>query len=142
MCSQMLFTLKWRDSLQKIEQHQSVCPLFSMFNITGCKFAALKENTLFKIITVSRWSTHLGGFLMERSRYPSNGKTLREAPPSSPKPCVGSLPSTTSIGYHAHQKIECPRPYPDHGPPIGKRYLWWLLDKFYQKICLPQKCGA
>ena len=44
-----------------IGHHQKFCFLFSISNLTCCKFVALKENTLtlFKIITVTRPSTFL-----------------------------------------------------------------------------------
>ena len=42
----MLLTLKWMDNLQQIEHHQKICHLFFVFNLTCCKFVALKEKSL------------------------------------------------------------------------------------------------
>ena len=42
----MIFTLKWMDNLQQIENHQGIGHLFSVFNLTSCKSVALKENSL------------------------------------------------------------------------------------------------
>ena len=38
--------LEWMDNLTKIKHHQRFCYLFSIFNLTCCKFVALKENNL------------------------------------------------------------------------------------------------
>ena len=72
----MLLTLKWMDNLRQTECHQRICHLLFIFNLTRCKFVALKVNTLtlLKIIAVNRPSTLLSVFLMRKSGCPANGE--------------------------------------------------------------------
>ena len=90
----MVLTLKLMDNLQQIECHQRICHLFFIFNLTCCKFVALKENTL----------THF--FQNQFSLWGDQDVTLREsiwAPPSKTKslnfPLLLGITPTKTLGF-------------------------------------------
>ena len=70
-------TLKWMDNLKENKHYHSFWHLFSIFNLTYCKFVLWKITlsfALFKTFTVNRPRMLLKVFLMGRSRFPT--KTL------------------------------------------------------------------
>ena len=79
----MLDILKRMNNLQYIEQHQRICYLFSIFNLTCYKSDGLKDLlslTLFKNIAVTRLSTLLRIFVFEDQDVPLT-EELGEGPP-------------------------------------------------------------
>ena len=118
----MFLTLKWMDNLQQIKHEQNICHLFLIFNLTCCKFVALKEIisiTLFKIITVSKPSTLLRVFLMGRSWCPTKERNW-----------VGDLPASPEMWTYSFFWIS--PPLKNWFPPS----LSWSQITYWKKVSL------
>ena len=111
----MLLTLKWMVNLQQIECHQKICHLFFMFNLTCCKFVALKENALIHSFQnhYSKQTNYSSEFSLQRDQ----DVTLREG--------IGEVgpPERLKLGTFPFCWISPPVPLPslDHRPHIGKK---------------------
>ena len=66
-----------------------------------------------KIITASRPKTLLRVFLMGKSQCPTKGWNREGV-------SLQKFELSPSVGYHPHQKIKSPCPFPDHRPNIKK----------------------
>lgn len=113
----------------QIEYHQKFFHLFLIFNLKCCKFIALKENAvpkiLIKVITLSQPSTLLRVFHMRRSGYPSKGGTQVATPTSSFFCCV-SPPF--------HQKTAPNHLSSDHRPNPRKNISLIAFRQCYHKF--------
>ena len=113
----MLLTLIQMDNLRQIECHQRICNCFFIFNLTCCKFVALKENTLTHSFQnhYSKQTKHSSEFSLSSDQ----DVTLRERIRGS-----GPLCKAKSLNFPVCWiSPPVPLPFPDHRPHIGNKNI-------------------
>ena len=111
-------------TFQQIEHHQRICHHFFTFNLTCCKFVALKKNTLTHSFQnhYSKQTKHppQAFLFIGRSECPTKGRNLEQ---STYKRQSLNFPLLLDITFSPqfHRKIEPPYPPFYHRPHIGKK---------------------